>query len=264
MQAASSIGLTVCRNPVLEESYASCSIPDGRGGILPMNVYIPRTLGDYLYSIVRYYRPKVTLEVGMANGLSTLFIAQALQDNGDGHHFAIDPFQMTEWRGAGLSMLRTAKLDHRVDWIEQMSHQALPQLELTGVRAGFVFIDGSHLFDYVLSDFLCADRLLEIGGIMAFDDSDWPSVRAVLRYALTNRHYDAPFSDVEIEGERYTPTVMTRTVRAAARKSPRLARKLRPEVVVPSYELGIRGRCVAIRKLAHDDRDSQSRFHVAF
>src|SRR6185312_3139045 len=200
----------------------------------------------------------------MANGISTCFIATALSENGGGRHIAIDPFQRTEWGGAGLALLEKAGVKSRAELIELPSHQALPDLERRGIRPGFAFIDGSHLFDYVMADFLCIDRLLPTGGVVAFDDSDWPAVIAVLRYVLTNRHYEIAYPGVIIEGVRNTPTRSARALRSLAHLSPKLASKLKPEFLIPTYDLGIRGRCVVLRKTASDDRNNQSRFHNPF
>ncbi|MFL5342205.1 MAG: class I SAM-dependent methyltransferase [Gemmataceae bacterium] len=253
-----------CPSPVVEEVYRTRRIPSADGTTRPMNVYIPRDEGNLLYTLVRELQPAVTVEVGMANGLSTLFIAEALAANGLGRHVAIDPYQKTDWHSAGLALLRRARLDHLVELIELPSHQALPELERAGVKAGLIFIDGNHLFDYVMTDFLCADRLLVDGGIVVFDDSDWPAVTQVIRFALGNRHYEVACPEVVVEPVRYSPRLPARLLRRLCRSVPKLAAQVRPDFLRPSHELGVRGRCVALRKLRSDDRDSQSRFHCAF
>jgi predicted O-methyltransferase YrrM len=264
MEAPLPFKLTACESKLVEDVYQSRSIPLADGTSIPMNTYIPREEGDLLYSLVRSIRPEVTIEIGMANGLSTLFIAQGLADNGSGRHIAIDPFQKSEWKGAGMAMIQRAKLDHLVELVELPSHQALPELERSGVRSDFCFVDGSHLFDYVLTDFLCLDRLLVDGGIMAFDDSDWAAITRAIRFIITNRHYDVALSDIVIENPKFTPTFPARLLRRISRVMPRLATKLRPDFVTPSHEMGIRGRCVVLRKTGADDRDSQSRHFREF
>jgi len=260
-----SLRTTHCNHSVVDEIYRTRTIPVDGGGTAPMNVYIPREEGDYLYSLVRQLRPNLTVEIGMANGLSTLFIAQALHENGHGRHVAIDPFQSTDWRGAGLALLRKAGLESVVELREKFSHQALPELEREGVKAEFIFIDGAHLFDYVMADFLCSDRILEINGLIAFDDSDWPAVHQAIRYVLANRKYEVAFPEVVIENPRFTPTLFGRMLRRTGAAVPKLGEKLRPDFLVPSESIGVKGRCVVLRKLGEDDRDSQNRkFHHAF
>jgi predicted O-methyltransferase YrrM len=212
----------------------------------------------------RAVRPTRTVEVGMANGLSTQFIAQALRENGAGRHLAIDPFQFTDWSGIGMAMLQHAELKDLVELIEKPSHQALPELEQTGVRAQFVFIDGNHLFDYVIADFLAADRLLDVGGLMAFDDSDWPAITEAIRFIVLNRSYEVAYPNVIIEHAIYTPTRAARALRWLARRAPQFAAKFRHDFLKPSFELGLRGRCVVLRKMADDNRNGQTRFHKPF
>lgn len=261
---ADALTLQKCNSGFIEQVYTSRRVPLANGGDASMDVYIPRDEGDYLYSLVRLLRPNVSIEVGMANGLSSVFIAQALQDNGAGRHIAIDPFQSSDWGGAGLAMVEKAGLAPLVELMELPSHQALPEIERSGVKAQFAFIDGSHLFDYVLTDFLCVDRLLDVGGLIAFDDSDWPAIESVIRYAITNRHYEVAFPEVVIENAHFHPTASARALRRLSGASEKLATKFRPDFLQPSYELGIRGRCVVLRKQADDDRDSQSKFHQPF
>lgn len=264
MLSCNNLALSPCPHPMIKQLYLERRVHRDDRSPAPMDVYIPREQGDYLYSLVRALRPSVTLEVGMANGLSTLFIAQALRENGHGRHIAIDPFQLSDWGGAGLTLLQNAGLDSLVNLIQKPSHQAIPELEQAGITAQLVFIDGSHLFDYVMADFLGADRVLEPGGLMAFDDSDWPSIVQVIRFVLANRAYRVPFPGVVIEPPPIAPTLLGRMLRRAGKVVPKLGAKLRPGFMTPEHELGVKGRCVVLQKLGHDDRESQSRFHRAF
>ena len=100
--APAPFSLRRCPLPLLDELYTSRTVELLDGSKKPLNVWIPREEGDYLYSLVRHFQPEVTLEIGMANGFSSLFMAQALSENGQGRHIAMDPFQMSDWGGAGL------------------------------------------------------------------------------------------------------------------------------------------------------------------
>jgi predicted O-methyltransferase YrrM len=243
-----------CGSRLIEELYSTRRIPLSDGGEKPMLAYIPREEGDYLYSLVRHLQPELTVEIGMAQGLSTLFITQALKENGRGRHIAIDPFQNSDWEGVGMAMIERAGLESLVELIEKPSHQALPDLEKSGLRPQFIFIDGCHLFEYVLADFLCSDRILPVGGMIAFDDSDWAGITAVIRFILANRDYRVGFPEVVIEDPCYHPTVSGNLLRWVGKMIPSLGKKLRPDFVNSSYELGIRGRCVVLQKMGPDKR----------
>src|SRR5215203_2901675 len=81
--------------------YDSRMLPQAGGPPVPMNCWIPRDEGELLYRTVRRLRPDTTIEIGLANGLSTLFITAALTHNAHGQHIAIDPFQTSEWQNKG-------------------------------------------------------------------------------------------------------------------------------------------------------------------
>lgn len=253
-----------CEDPLIDRIYRSRTLPLPDGSEGPLDVYIPREQGDYLYSLVRHLRPQLTVEVGMANGLSTLFIARALRENGEGRHVAIDPFQSSDWRGIGMNLVRLGGFESLVELVEKPSHQALPELEQAGARAGLVFVDGAHLFDYVITDFLCADRLLETGGLIAFDDSDWPAVNQAIRYVLANRAYEVHSPQVVIEPPPGQPSPLARLARATAQSVPAIRSRARSDFLNPPDRLNIVGRCVVLEKLAPDTRDSQSKCHVDF
>jgi predicted O-methyltransferase YrrM len=227
---------------------------------------VPREEGDYLYSLVRHYKPAVTLEVGLANGLSALFMTAAHRDNGgNGMHIAIDPFQRTDWQNVGVQLMERAGLGDRLRLVELSSHQALPDLEREGVKVGLAFIDGAHLTDYVFCDFLGTDRLLEVGGLMAFDDSDWPAVKPAIRYAISNRGYEPAHPEVVVQPPTTELTAKTRALRWAAGRVEGLGSRMRPEFMKSDAELGIEGRCVVLRKTREDTRDSQNpRSHYDF
>lgn len=43
------------------------------------------SVGELLYSFIRILRPKRTIETGLYSGISLMYVAQALRDNGEGH-----------------------------------------------------------------------------------------------------------------------------------------------------------------------------------
>ena len=62
--------LLTCGHPLLDDIYRRRVLPLADGSEGPLDVYIPPEEGNYLYSLVRQLRPELTIEVGMANGLS--------------------------------------------------------------------------------------------------------------------------------------------------------------------------------------------------
>jgi len=157
--------------------------------VFSLHAPVPYGDGRTLYEIIRTTNASKTLEVGFAYGLSTLFICQALADNGGGSHTAIDPVESTVWGGLGLRNIEKAGFRHMVRFFEACSHEVLPRLLAEREQFDFIFIDGYHVFDAVLLDFYYADRLVKPGAYIMFHDIWMPSVRKAIAFILRNRAY---------------------------------------------------------------------------
>src|SRR5262249_40611568 len=141
------------------------------------------------------YKPKCSLEIGCAYGISSLYICEALCEAvSSPKHIIIDPFQFPHqrgsgWEGIGLLNLKRAGYEDIIELHNKASYECLPVLLKNGVKIDFAFVDGQHTFDYVMVDFFFIDKLLNVRGVVAFDDLYYPSIRKVCRYALTNMRY---------------------------------------------------------------------------
>jgi predicted O-methyltransferase YrrM len=177
-------------NAVIDAIYRDQQIvaPDG-SVVKPFPTAIKRNEGEALYQLVRTIKPAATLEVGTAFGLSTLFLCQALRDNGTGRHMAIDPFQ-SQFKYLGIHNVKQAGLEDLLTFYEEPSQMVLARLAAEKRSFDVIFIDGSHLFDAAFVDFYFADLLIPVGGVIVFDDLWMPAVRKVLRFVLRNRHYE--------------------------------------------------------------------------
>jgi predicted O-methyltransferase YrrM len=175
-------------NAVLERVYRERVIVDSRGQHREL---FPTGLGPerarYLFELVRARRPTRTLEIGFAYGLSTLAIAEALRQNGTGHHLVIDPKERTHFDGIGLRHVEEAGLTDWITFYEEPAELCLPRLVSEGVRVGLAFDDSDHLFDHVLAEFLFLARLVERGGVVVFDDDQLPGVSRACDFIASNR-----------------------------------------------------------------------------
>lgn len=187
-----------CRNPVLDEIYATGRVRDAGGNALDaFGPSVPYATGKLLYDLVHAYACEQTLEIGMAYGLSTLFFCQAHRDRGAGMHTAMDPFQ-DHWKSVGLLNVTRAGLAEHFRFIAARSFEALPEISARRERFDLVFIDGAHRFDAVMVDFFYVDQVLKVGGLVVFDDLRMPAVRKVVSYVMRNRAYEpAPAAPVE-------------------------------------------------------------------
>lgn len=176
---------------ILNELYTTKRAADLSGQIHDLETAgVAQSTGLLLYNLVREYRPRTTIETGFAFGYSTLYILQALTDNGVGVHEAIDPVETSRWHGIGLANVRRAGFNRIFKHLEMLSSLALPSHYINGDRFDFAFVDGSHLFDDTLIDAYYVDKLLADGGIMVLDDWHWmPAVRAVASFIEKNWAY---------------------------------------------------------------------------
>jgi len=216
--------------------------------------------GALLQRIVDGVRPARSLEIGCAYGVSSLYICEALSrlpapvsaSSRHARHIVVDPFQSTQWRGIGIKNIRDAGFASLVDFREERSEVALPRLLDEGVTLDFAFVDGWHTFDQVMVEFYFLNRLLRVGGVIAFDDANRRSINRVVRHALTYPAYRVYATE---HGESARPTVLGRSRRALTRV-PAISGILRPDFLNKDWDLGILGTCVAIQKVADDKRSS--------
>jgi hypothetical protein len=119
-----------------------------------------------------------------------------------------------------------------------------------GVRIDLAFIDGLHRFDQAFVEFFYINRLLKPGGVVLFDDAERRSVNRVVRHALSYPAYEV-YATTEPSPARRSALGALRGVAAGL---PRIGRLLRPDVLQRDWDLGILGRCVALRKVTDDNR----------
>jgi predicted O-methyltransferase YrrM len=146
---------------------------------------IEREQGDALRELAMAEGAERTIEVGLALGMSALFLCQAVVPRG-GRHVAIDPFQTESWNGAGLRTLREAGVEEHVEVIEEESQLALPRLVAEGREYDLAFIDGDHRFEGVFLDLYFMTRLVRPGGLVVVDDMWMPAVRTAVAYVEKN------------------------------------------------------------------------------
>jgi predicted O-methyltransferase YrrM len=228
------------------------------GDRLPLTSSVSYAEGTALQQLVTDSKAEVALEIGLAYGISAMFIGAALRKTERARHYIVDPNQRRQWHGVGLLNLKRSGLDGQVELMEEPSFLALPELVRRGVRVDFAFIDGYHTFDHVLLDVFFVDLLLNVGGIVALDDLDYPSIAKVSRYIATNRAYRVMRTSSEIgRRDKALRIPMRRTVDAVGWTMGKLARPfIKPEYVTTDASLGLNTEAslVAFEKQADDSR----------
>ena len=241
-------------NSVLKEIEASgfTTTPNGKQINVVYSATPPQE-GRFMQELIRQCEPTLTLEVGLAYGISALYICDALEQWPDARHIVIEPFPEF-WEGTGIHNLRKAGYESKVELLEMPSYQALPQLEKEGRKIDFAFIDGMHTFDYVLLDFFYIDKMLKVGGIVVLDDGNMPSIRKLCRFIATNLSYSVVVDPSQVDDkERFSRRILESAL--AVPVCPELKKKIfKIELVERDSSLGLRGRCIAFRKNEEDSR----------
>ncbi|MEM6327276.1 MAG: class I SAM-dependent methyltransferase [Bacteroidota bacterium] len=164
--------------------------PDGRR--LPLHSNVPDLECRLLEAWARDRAPRRVLEVGFAYGASALTLCTALTEAGtlaSAEYRIVDPFQHTEWAGVGVHALHRAGFGDAYTLHEERSEHALPRLHAEGVRLDFAFLDGWHTFDHALVEFFYVNKMLDVGGVVVFDDVHLPSLQAVAAHVATYPAY---------------------------------------------------------------------------
>jgi len=178
----------------LKNIFESGKVTDKDGHIHKLSSGISIKEGLYIQQIIKEIRPKFSLEVGLAQGISTMFICETLKEICANKHIVIDPYQIEaadqafSWNGLGLYNLEQCSYNDIVDFKNERSEIELPKLVEQGLKIDFAFIDGLHTFDQVLLDFYYINRILNVGGVVVFDDSSMKSVNKAINYI---RNYPA-------------------------------------------------------------------------
>jgi predicted O-methyltransferase YrrM len=127
-------------NEVLRSILSSGSIATEDGKNRSLESAISPAEGDFLQEMIRSARPQVSLEVGCAYGVSSLYICEALREVNGTKHIIMDPYQHSEFEGIGVANLKRAGYLDLIDFREVPSYQCLSRLTEEHVTIDFAFI----------------------------------------------------------------------------------------------------------------------------
>ncbi len=216
---------------------------------------VSRAEANFLRELINTYKPKATLEIGCAEGISSMVICETIGP--DKIHMIIDPNQGGNWKNMGINNLKKSGLNNYT-LIEDYSEFVLPMLLKEGKQFDFIFVDGWHTFDHVMVEFFYINRLLKREGIVAFDDVSLIPLNRLMRYISNYPNFEA----VGAAGEFYeSPNrkILDKVKKLINILAFPLGTKLKREflsdtVVRSSQSLKIDGSITAFRKTAADTR----------
>jgi predicted O-methyltransferase YrrM len=141
------------------------------------STYIPISPqgGDLLYILVRAKRPNIIVEFGTSYGISTIYLAAAVADNGTGHVVS------TELSPAKVAAARANLAEARVaDLVTILPGDAMSTLKDIPAPIDFVLLDGWK--DLCLPLLRSLEPRLAAGALIVADDINLPSLSGYLEY----------------------------------------------------------------------------------
>lgn len=227
---------------------------EGSDGVfLPLHSHTSPEQCEFLVHQVVSTHAVVTIEVGLAYGISALCICDAIRNRPGALHHVIDPFQLTEsWHGLGLKNLERAGLTNVTKFYPESAQSCLARLASSGLQVDFAYIDAGKRMDDILIFTHFIGQMLRVGGRIAFDDVCFPGIRKALRYLVQ----EPQFRVVDVF-QPYEATKTRRSAHALAGLVPGAKKLFAPELLSPDQELNIAGRCVVLEKVSDDDGDWQ-------
>lgn len=210
----------------------------------------------FLNKLIKDVQPKASLEIGCAEGMSSMTICESVGP--DVKHIILDPFQSTDWKNNGINNLKNAGLNN-FELLEERSEFVLPRFLEQGKKFDFVFVDGWHTFDHVLVEFFYINRMLNIGGVVAFDDIGLQGLNRTMRWISNYPNYEClgNAGDDYVTPRRKQLNTFKKFLNAAFTP---LGERVKQEVLHDTVlrsdkELKLTGSVVAFKKTAEDDRD---------
>lgn len=177
-------------NPVLEEILQSNQVRDEQGVCRPLHAQMSEAEGELIIAVFEEVKPDTSLEIGFAYGISTLFACAALDRNAKPcRHIVVDPLQFSEFAGIGLKNIERAGYSRFIDFLETPSELVLPHLLQAKTRVQVAIIDGFHTFDHALVDFFYINKMLDVGGVIIFDDVNMPAIARLISHVTTYPAY---------------------------------------------------------------------------
>ena len=140
---------------------------------------IPIEEVEMIYDVMSEYKPKSSLEIGLCHGISSMAICDNLKESNGINHI-IDPgLKVNRY---GINNLERAGLKDNFIHYDDVSEVVLPQLLQGDLKVDFVFMDGWLTLDHLMLDFFYIDKILNIGGIVMFDNCEMSSVKEAFNY----------------------------------------------------------------------------------
>lgn len=241
-------------NNILRNILDKKEVENAKGQKFPLHSHTDEQQGLLLQKIIKDVKPRVSLEIGLAYGISSLFILEELKQIPQSKHIIIEPFPDVYWEDIGLYNIRNAGFIDMVEFYKDFSFNVLPKLYLQGQKIQFAYLDTTKVFDIVLTDTFFISKMLDIGGVFVLDDVGFPGIRKIARF-----YSQHPAYEIVLQYKPDKETLKKRLYRKLAKGLIHLLpykNKIMNDVYLGNDEdLGINYHAVGFRKIKEDDRN---------
>jgi predicted O-methyltransferase YrrM len=156
-------------------SWAEASAAELADALQDAYIPISADAGKLLYAVIRASRPQTVVEFGTSFGISTIYLAAAVTDNGTGHVLTTE-LSSKKIKAAGAN-LREAGVEAAVTILEG---DALETLANVPAPVGVVLLDGWK--DLCLPVLRLLEPKLAPGALVAADDTNGPAMADYLAF----------------------------------------------------------------------------------
>lgn len=239
----------------LNQIFQTQLIEDPNGQLIKIHSNTSEKQGLFLQEVFDLVKPVKSLEVGLAYGISALFILEKHKEYNSAprSHIIIEPFS---WGGVAEHNIQKEGLSELAEIKYEKSHDVLPKLYYDNCHIQFAYVDTTKLFDVVFQDFYFIDKILDINGVIVLDDcgGGWPGVQRVARFINSLPHYRI------LKTHNKTKTTLKKQI---AESFIKIIIKLLPfkKRFYPTIsfktdsELKLNYSCIAFRKISEDKRN---------
>ena len=162
--------------------------------------YQKNDLGFTIYSVVRMLKPKVVVDFGILSGYSTICIAQAIRDNGEGKVLAYDIFDEYEYKSSDLDILEKNLIKYNVKDYVQIHNQDFYKWVDNPPEFDLLHLDISNTGSIIqlAYDKLPNKHIIFEGGSEERDEEEWVSkynkskicpLKSSLNYKILNKKW---------------------------------------------------------------------------
>ena len=225
------------------------------GDTIPLHSNTSLNQGYFLQEMFDLIKPKKSIEVGFAYGISSMFILEKHREvhSTEGAHIVIEPDNY--WGGAAEFNIDLEGLLPYLDVRRDFSDKVLAKLFLENLRIQYAYIDTTKKFDAIMQDFYMINKMMDVGGVVILDDcgGSCPGVQRVARFINTLPYYKV-VGAFEKNSISFKKQMANKIVSLIISLIPFKNRIYEGMDFSTNAQLGLNYSCIAFKKIAEDLR----------